>query len=202
MARVRASGSITVTTNKRVGEPMPPHCDSLDGPVVTAARRALETKNADVALAYVPKRGEAEVRQAFAAALRIRDMGPAVREVADLHFLETVVRIHRAGEGAPYTGLKPAGLDHGPVIPVAERAIQTGSPDELAALLTARVEQELRARFAHMLALKARADGDLDANRAYVEAMLDLQVWAHNLHHATTASAHGHQHTAGVDHAD
>ena len=175
---------------------MPPHCDSMDGPVVTAARRALETKNADIALAYAPKRGEAEVREAFDAALRIRDLGPAVRDVADLHFFETLVRVHRAGEGAPFTGLKPAGLDHGPVIPVAERAIEIGSPDELVDLLTSRVQEELRDRFAHILALKARADGDLDVNRAYAEAMLDLQVWSHRLYHATRAGAHEHEHTA------
>jgi hypothetical protein len=174
---------------------MPPHCDSRDGPVVTAARRALDARDADIALAYVPKRGEAEVREAFDVALRIRDQGPAVREVADLHFFETVVRVHRAGEGAPFTGLKPAGLDHGPVIPLAERAIETGSPDELVELLTARVEQELRARFAHVLELKARADSDLDSNRTYVEAMLDLQVWSHGLYHATWArGAHEHGH--------
>jgi tetratricopeptide (TPR) repeat protein len=37
-----------------------------------------------------------------------------------------VVRIHRAGEGAPYTGLKPAGLSEGPIIPIAEKAIEIG----------------------------------------------------------------------------
>jgi hypothetical protein len=94
----------------------------MDGPVVTAAERALEAKDANLALAYVPKDGEDEVTRAFEAALRIREQGSSVREVADLHFFETVVRVHRAGEGAPYTGLKPAGLEHGPVIPVAERA--------------------------------------------------------------------------------
>ena len=171
---------------------MPPHCDSMDGPVVTAARRALETKHADIALAFVPTEREAEVREAFDAALRIRDLGPAVREVADLHFFETLVRVHRAGEGAPFTGLKPAGLDRGPVLPVAEQAIETGSPDELVDLLTARVQEEVRARLAHVVALKERTDGDLDANRAYVEAMLDLQVWAHRLYHAVAAGAHEH----------
>ena len=177
---------------------MPPHCDSMDGPVVTAARRALEAKDADIALAYVAKEGEGEVLHAFDAAIAVRDQGPAVREIADLHFFETVVRVHRAGEGAPYTGLKPAGLDHGPVIPVAERAIETGSPEELIKLLTARVEDEVRSRFEDVVELKAHADGDLASSRAYVEAMLDLQVWSNSLYHATGASAHEHQHT----HAD
>lgn len=169
---------------------MPPHCDSMDGPVVTAARRALEARDADIVLAYVPKDGEDEVRKTFDAVVGIRDEGGAVREIADLHFFETVVRVHRAGEGAPYTGLKPAGLDEGPVIPVAERAIESGSPDELVELLTARVEDEVRERFARVMELKQAVNGDIEANRAYVEAMLGLQVWSHRLHRATTASAH------------
>jgi Family of unknown function (DUF6448) len=177
---------------------MPPHCDSMDGPVVTAAKRALDARDARIALAYVPKQGEEEVRRAFEAAVRIRDEGPAVRDVADLHFFETVVRVHRSGEGAPYTGLKPAGLDHGPVIPVAEQAIASGSPEALVELLATRVEEEVRERFAHVMALQARADGDLDANRAYVAAMLDLQVWSHGMYQATRASAHEHKHV----HAD
>ncbi len=173
---------------------VPPHCDSMDGPVVTAARRALEAKDANIALAYVPRAGEQEVREAFDAALRIRDQGGTVREIADLHFFETVVRVHRAGEGAPYTGLKPAGLGHGPVIPVAERALETGSPEELVKLLTGRLEEQLRERFGHVMQLKARADGDLESNRAYVEAMLDFQVWSHGIYRAFGASAHQHGH--------
>jgi uncharacterized protein DUF6448 len=173
---------------------MPPHCDSMDGPVVSAAREALDARDPAIVLAYVPKRDEEEVRQAFEAVTRARDEGPAMREVADLHFFETVVRVHRAGEGAPYTGLKPAGLDHGPVIPVAVRAIEDGSPEELVELLTGRVEDELRARFEHVMELKAHADEDLDARRAYVEAMLDLQVWSHGLYRSTKSAAHDHQH--------
>lgn len=174
---------------------MPPHCDSMDGPVVTAAREALDRGDASIVLAYVPESGEEEVRQAFDAALRIRDGGPAVREVADLHFFETVVRVHRAGEGAPYTGLKPAGLDHGPVIPVAEEAIEGGSPEALVALLTGRVEDEVRGRFDRVMRLKSEAAGGLGANRAYVAAMLDLQVWSHGLYEATQAAAHEHGHS-------
>lgn len=173
---------------------MPPHCDSMDGPVVTAARQALEAGRAEIVLPYVPKDGEAEVREAFDAVIGVRGQGPDVREVADLHFFETVVRVHRAGEGAPFTGLKPAGLDHGPVIPVAERAIEIGSPDELVDLLTERVEEELRRRFQRVMALKARANGDVPTGREYVGAMLDMEVWSHKLYAATRATAHEHAH--------
>jgi Family of unknown function (DUF6448) len=96
---------------------MPPHCDSLDGPVVTAARRALDAGNVDVVLPFVPEQGEAEVKDVFQSTLQGRQLDDETREVADRLFFETVVRVHRAGEGAPYTGLKPAGLSFGPVIP-------------------------------------------------------------------------------------
>src|SRR6185369_5168536 len=133
---------------------MPPHCDSMDGPVVRAARQALEKEDVNLILPYVKDDASADVKAAFGKALRARKLGPAAREVADLYFYETAVRLHRAGEGAPYTGLKPAGLDVGPVIPVAERAIELGSPDALIRVLTDTLRHELQQRFEHMKHLR------------------------------------------------
>jgi len=167
---------------------MPPHCDSMDGPVVKAARLALETKNVNLVLPYVPKEGEAEVIRAFDRVLPLRADG--AREIADLYFFETVVRIHRAGEGAPYTCLKPAGLSEGPVIPVAERAIEAGSPDELVKALTDIVRTETLKRFRRMNELQKHVDDSLDDAREYVEAMLGLQVWSHKLYKCALAGPH------------
>jgi Family of unknown function (DUF6448) len=102
---------------------MPPHCDSLDGPVVGAARAALEAGDVALVLPFVPERDEADVRSAFTDVTRVRAMGDEARAVADRFFFETVVRVHRAGEGASYTGLKPAGTPVSPVIPIAEEAL-------------------------------------------------------------------------------
>ena len=173
---------------------MPPHCDSIDGPIVTAAMKALETDDARLVLPFVPKEGEEEVLEAFEQVSAVRALGAPARVVADRYFCETVVRIHRAGEGAPYTGLKPAGLDVGPVIPVAEQALATHEPDELVELLTDDLEREIRSRFAEVLRLQAQADGDVAANREYVEAMLGLQVWANGLHDAVHGHPHEHAH--------
>jgi uncharacterized protein DUF6448 len=176
---------------------MPPHCDSLDGPVVKAATEALEQRNVELVLPYVAEEGEQEVRNAFEQVLRVEPLAPEAKWLADEWFFENVVRIHRAGEGAPYTGLKPAGLGHGPVVPVAERAIESGSPDELVALVTGMAEREIRARFAQLMELKARANGDVHGSRAYVEAMLGLEVWSHSIYqalHARPHEAHQHEH--------
>jgi hypothetical protein len=169
---------------------MPPHCDAIDGPVVKAARRALEERDVNIALAYVHKDGEEEVRRAFERTLPLRTDGSQAREVADLYFFETVVRIHRAGEGAPYTGLKPAGLDVGPVIPVAERAIDSAKDDALRSLLIDALREEVAKRFERVKDLRKNAGTGLDENREYVQAMLGLQVWSNKVYHTIRAEAH------------
>lgn len=177
---------------------MAPHCDSMDGPVVTAARQALEGHDVRVVLPFVKREGEAEVVKAFEAAEKARRHGDEAREVADLYFFETVVRIHRAGEGAPYTGLKPAGLGEGPVISVAEMGIETGSPEQLKDVLASHVRDEVQRRFDRVMELKPAAGSDVEHARRYVEAMLGLEVWANNLYQAVLAPAHpghdGHPH--------
>lgn len=169
---------------------MPPHCDSLDGPVVTAAREALARADVEVILPYVHVEGEAEVRDAFDLAVKARALGSEAREVADRWFFETVVRVHRAGEGASFTGLKPAGLDVGPVIPVAERSLETGSADDLVGLLCNSVRGQVEERHGHAMMLKEHAAESRTAARAYVEAMLGLQVWAHTVHRQVMADPH------------
>jgi hypothetical protein len=169
----------------------------MDGPVVKAALRALEAENVDIILPYVPKEGEEEVSRAFEKVVQVRKDGAVAREVADLYFFETVVRVHRAGEGAPFTGLKPAGLDVGPVIPVAEKAIETGSPDALLDLLSGMVRTEVKHRFEHMMHLSALAERGVDEAREYVKAMLGLQVYSHSLYESIKAEAHAGHHEHG-----
>lgn len=169
---------------------MPPHCDSLDGPVVTAARHALENEDVDAILPFVKKESESELRAAYELAVKARSQGAEARQVADRFFFETAVRLHRAGEGAPFTGLKPAGLDVGPVIPIAENAIASGSPADLIEFLTAAVRTEVNERFDAMLNRKERASRSVDGAREYVEAMLGLEVWSHKLYVAMKAVPH------------
>jgi hypothetical protein len=89
------------------------HCDGLDGPVVKGAQRALDTRNPAFAVIWVQAKDEPEIRTAFERTLAVRALSPQAKELADRFFFETLVRVHRAGEGAPFTGLKPAGRDLG-----------------------------------------------------------------------------------------
>ncbi len=169
---------------------MPPDCDALDGPVVEGAAEALEQNDVDLARCFVPEWADAEVTAAFGKAVAARALGPEAKDVADRWFFETVVRMHRAGEGAPYTGLKPAGLDHGPVIPVAEAAIASGSAEELIGMLSEVVREEVGRRFDHVMQLKAHSGEGLTNLREYTSAMLGLQVYANGLYSKARSDPH------------
>lgn len=111
------------------------HCDTMDGPVVKAAQKALEAAKAGPVLAWVHPKDEAEIKTAFLETLAVRKLSPEAKELADRYFFETLVRIHRAGEGAPYTGLKPAGSVNTPGLAAADRAIETGKIEPVSKLL-------------------------------------------------------------------
>ncbi len=127
------------------------HCDSIDGPVAKAASSALNTGNVHLVLPYAPAMAESEIKTAFDQSMKVRALGPEAKALADRAFIETTVRLHRVGEGAAYTGLKPAGIDYGPAIPAAERATETGNLTQVKALLTEEVEHGLHVRLAHVV---------------------------------------------------
>ncbi|NZA01800.1 hypothetical protein H0I39_08660 [Ottowia beijingensis] len=89
--------------------PASAHCDTADGPAVVDGRRALSQGNVNIALKWVMPEGEDELRAAFDRAQRVRAVGGEAAALAEQWFLENMVRIHRAGEGAGYDGIKPAG---------------------------------------------------------------------------------------------
>lgn len=171
---------------------MPPHCDALDGPVVLAARAALAASDVDLVLPYVHEDGAAELCDAFDQTVKVTAYGGEAKDLAERWFFETVVRLHRAGEGAPFTGLKPAGLDVGPAIPAAERALETGSPGPLVDVLCGELREQVERRLRHVAELRDRAGADVPAARALVEASLGLQVWANAVHRQVTADPLGH----------
>jgi uncharacterized protein DUF6448 len=168
------------------------HCDTLDGPVVKAAQRALATGNVTPALIWVQPAAEAEVRDVFTRTMAVRQLSAAARELADRYFYETVVRLHRAGEGEPFTGIEPAGYDVGPAIPAADRALESASLDALTRMLTADIDVTLRTHFDEVLAARAAmTDGDVPSGRAYVKVYVEFMHYVERLHEAATSEVHG-----------
>jgi hypothetical protein len=168
------------------------HCDGMDGPVVSLARKALETGNVNLVLPWVRTQEEPEIRHAFEHALAVRQLGLKARALADHHFFETLVRVHRAGEGAAYTGLKPPGRDLGPAIPAADRALEQGSVENVVRLLTDAVRQGVREYFHAAFSRKGFDPDDVAAGRAYVEAYVPYVHYVERLWQAASGPAHGH----------
>jgi Family of unknown function (DUF6448) len=168
------------------------HCDTLDGPVVKAAQRALATGNVTPALIWVEPAAEAEVRDVFTRTMAVRQLNAAARELADRYFHETVVRLHRAGEGEPFSGVEPAGYDVGPAIPAADRALESASLSALAGMLSAEIDVTLQKHFSEVLAARAAmTEGDVRSGRAYVKAYVEFMHYVERLHDAATSEVHG-----------
>lgn len=168
------------------------HCDSIDGPVAKAAQKALDTGNVNLALPYAPAKAEADIKAVFAQSLKVRMLGADAKALADRAFIETTVRLHRAGEGAAYTGLKPAGIDHGPAIPAAERAVGTGDLKSVRALIGKEIEHGLHTRFDHVqetrkVSIEPKTAEEVAAARERASAELGFVVFVESLRQA----AHG-----------
>ncbi|NRO98504.1 hypothetical protein GWC77_21505 [Paraburkholderia sp. NMBU_R16] len=182
------------------------HCDTYEGPVVTLGRQALDGGNVNLVLPWVRPEDEGEIRHAFQHAQEVRRLGTEARELADRFFLETLVRVHRAGEGAPFTGLKHA-EDTGPTIPAADQALEDGSISKVWTLLSDALHAGLHQRFERAAARKHYAVGDVPAGRAYVsayvpyihyvEALWDLARGAAPAHHGEHEHGAQHPHSHG-----
>lgn len=171
--------------------PASAHCDTLDGPVVEAARTALDRGDVRLVLGWVRQSDETEVRQAFARAAAVRTHGADAKALADTYFFETLVRVHRAGEGAPYTGLKPAG-EIEPPIAAADKALATGKLQPVGTLLSQRVDAGLHQKFEAAASRSKRNPADVAASRAYVAAYVDYVHYVERIYDAAGAAPDHH----------
>ena len=170
------------------------HCDTADGPAAQDARRALETGNVHHALKWIPADGEAELRDVFEKARRVRTAGGEAAELADRLFVETLVRLHRMGEGVGFTGVQPSGAHVDPVVGAADAAIASGSDEELLPLVPEERRTELDERFQAAVALQGFDVDDVAAGRRYLAAYVDFFKYAEGEDH------HGHAHGAAHTH--
>lgn len=174
--------------------PAAAHCDTLDGPVVVDARTALAAGDPAPILKWVQPADEAEIRTAFARALAVRAAGGEAAALADTWFFETLVRVHRAGEGAPFTGLKPAGAVE-PAIAMADRALAQGSGEELATRIGEHAKAAVAERFERVVATRAHAGESVEQGRTYVAAYVEYVHFVEGVvqavHRGTAHGAHG-----------
>lgn len=174
-----------------IAKPIQAHCDTMDGPVVKDAIAALEAGEVRGVLKWIRPEDEREIRTLFDQVKAVRVQGESARALADRYFFESLVRIHRAGEGAPYTELKPAGAVE-PVIAASDRALDRERIDTLVDKITSHIAEGIRQRFQKTLAAKQHVEDSVPAGRAYVAAYVEFTHYVEGLHQAAVGTAHAH----------
>ena len=160
------------------------HCDTMNGPVVKDARLALEEGDITPVLKWIRHEDEGEVRALFEKTQIVRGKSAEAMWLADMYFFETVVRIHRAGEGVPYTGLKPEGVSVEAGIEAADRALQTGNVGDVVRKLTDDIASGIRTRFEHVQEAKKQAVHSVESGRSYVAAYVEFIHFVEGIHQA------------------
>ena len=149
------------------------HCDTMDGPVISDARKALESGRVAPVLKWVLPEDEQAITEAFNKTAEVRKAGGEAAGLADMYFFETLVRIHRASEGEPYSGLKPAGQSVEPAVEAADEALDRGDVDGLVEDIKSEVERQIIRRFQRVVSARLNADKSVENGREYVEAYVD-----------------------------
>jgi hypothetical protein len=154
------------------------HCDTMDGPLIADARKSIAHANVNYAIKWVLPANETEVREAFILMMKVRGLSPDAKELAEKYFFETLVRVHRNGEGVPYTGIKPAGTPVDEKVRAADKSIEIGNLSPLQGMVPADDQTELSERFDRVMALRNFDVDNVDAGREYIEAYVQFFKFA------------------------
>ena len=150
------------------------HCDTKDGPVIAAAYKAIEQNNINYVLIWVQPASEKELKEVFELTMKVRELSPEAKTLADNYFFETLVRLHRSGEGIAFTGVKPSGTPIDEKILAADKSIATGNLSPLNDFVPKDKVLELKSRFDKVMSLKNFDVNNVEAGRAYVEAYVQF----------------------------
>ena len=157
------------------------HCDSYDGPVVKDALKALKKNNVNLVLKWIDASQEQEIIRLFDKTYKLKTGDKEIYEIVEKHFLETLVRLHRETEGAPFTGLKPAGSIKN-IILLSDKAISEGNVDDLLIKLNKHTENVIKEKYKKLVELDKVKDESTEKGREYVKAYIDYTHTIEGIH--------------------
>jgi len=164
-----------------LGQPLSAHCDSYDGPLIKDALKAIETSNVKPVLKWIDEKYEPEITALFNKTVSLRGGDKEVYAIVEKHFLETLVRLHREGEGAPYTGLKPAG-SASPIIVMADEAIASKEVNTLTTKLDAHLNKVLADKYNEVMEKSLTKDNSTTEGREYIKAYIEYTHFLEAIH--------------------
>lgn len=157
------------------------HCDSYDGPVIKDAEKALETNNINLVLKWVSEEQENEITPLFQKLYKLRNGDKEVYEIVKKHFFETLVRLHRETEGAPYTGLKPAGTTK-QIIQMTDKTIIENNVEVFLLRLNNHIDKVVREKYEKVSRLNMVKDDSVEKGREFVAAYVDYTHTVEAIH--------------------
>jgi hypothetical protein len=166
------------------------HCDTMDGPVIADAKKAIMEKNVNYVLKWVRPQDEAEIKYAFNLSMKVRVLSPEAKELSDKYFFETLVRVHRNGEGVPFTGVKPSGTPIDEKILAADKSIEIGNLSPLNNMVPKEKQPELTERFKKVMSLRNFDVNNVEAGREYIEAYVQFFHFAEGEEEGHDAHTH------------
>lgn len=154
------------------------HCDTMDGPLIKDAKTAIAQNNVNYVLKWVPADAETEIRNVFSLVMKVRGLSPEATELSEKYFFDTLVRIHRAAEGVPFTGVKPSGTPIDEKVLAADKSLEIGNLSPLKDKISKEDIPELTERFEKAMSLKNFDVNDVKAGREYIEAYVQFFKFA------------------------
>lgn len=154
------------------------HCDTMDGPAVKDAIKAMDSGNVNYALKWVQPKNEAEVSRAFRMSMKVKDINADTKNLAEQYFFEILLRDHRAGEGVAFDGVKPHGWPVDERVKAADQSIALGNLEPLKGLVEPDKWPELQRRFQKVMSLKDFDVNRVEEGREYIEAYVQFFKFA------------------------
>ena len=154
------------------------HCDTMDGPTVIDGQKAMKENNVNYVLKWVEPKSEKEIKEIFNLSMKVKDLSPESKQLAEKYFFGELVRIHREAEGAAYSGVKPSGTTTDKKILAADKSIEIENLSPLANLIEKDKKAELKKRFDKVISLKNFDVNDVKAGREYIHAYVNFFKFA------------------------
>jgi len=158
------------------------HCDRNDGPVTRAAKRALETGNAQHILIWIQEDSENTVKNLLEKACCERTTrNDAHNNTVDWYF-GTVSRLHSAYHGTHNLNISTKTPEEKAIILLVERACESGNFEDLSPVIPDDCTGEMRQYFDDVMKMRNFDKKNSAAGRVYVSAVVNFITFVYHLH--------------------
>ncbi|MBI3985738.1 MAG: hypothetical protein HY343_02370 [Lentisphaerae bacterium] len=100
------------------------------------------------------------------------------------------MRLHRAGEGAPYSGIKDEPV--APIVAMSDKAIADGSADDMIKKISGHMAAAIKEKFSKVVEARKNKDKSVEAGREFVEAYVTYMHYVEGIHTAIMSAGTHH----------